>query len=120
MNRPSGDQTGAQSSAASAVSMTAVPPAAATVRMSRWALLLVQKAMRLPDGDHAGWNESKPVSIFAGAPPLTSTIQIRLCVNVLYAVRTSSEQNAMRWPSGDHAGLDPKSVTRRADSPVAP
>src|SRR6266540_5830529 len=72
-HRPSGDHSGAQSVAASCVTATGVPPAAAIVTMSRWPPVFDQNAIRSPDGDQDGCTASPFTSRFA-APDETSTV----------------------------------------------
>src|SRR5436190_5662127 len=117
--RPSGDHSGAQSVAASRVTWTGVPPAAATVWMSRCPCVLVQNAMRSPCGDHAGCTASLVTSFF-DAPEARSTDHNSDVALREYGSRTASVPKASIVPSGDQAGSNPVVVTRRTDSPVAP
>ena len=106
MCRPSGDQTGSQSIAASVVTATAPPPAAATVNTSRCPPLdTLQYAMRWPWGDQRGWTASPGVSIRRRAPEETSIAHSspfpeRLATSLQLAVDTTISR-----PSGDQLGL---------------
>jgi hypothetical protein len=75
--------------------------------------------MRAPDGDQAGWTASTSW-IFRGVPPAGSTTQSVPCDSRCDGSMTRSVANTMCLPSGDQAGSNPKSVSRRDDSPVAP
>lgn len=86
--------------------------------MSRCPPVLLQKAMRAPEGDHDGCAASSVSSTWRGAPPLASTTHSTLLPNRWYGLPISSVVNAICRLSGDQAGWTPKSVSRRADSPV--
>ena len=121
-NRPSADQVGVQSSAASLVTLTGAPPATATVLISRWPSVTAKNAMRFPEGDQAGWYpHSLPViTICWGAPPVAATVHSSPRVFTLYGDSKSSPPNTSLFPSGDHEGMVPNDVIRCALSPVAP
>ncbi|MBK9967892.1 MAG: hypothetical protein IPP07_24645 [Holophagales bacterium] len=79
----------------------------------------LQKATRRPSGDQLGWMASRPARSLR-SPVSIRTAQTWLVVPRPNGVKTFSSPTASSRPSGDQHGLWPRSVTFRADSPVAP
>ena len=92
--------------ATSVVTATAPPPAAATVKTSRWpALETLQYATRSPRGDQRGWTASPGVSIRRRAPEETSITQSSPFPERLATSSQLTVETTISRPSGDQLGL---------------
>ena len=119
-DRPSGAQTGFQSTAGSEATRTGVPPASGIVQISRLGSDCARESPVRDASDRSerpvGVMTSNAPSIFDGAPPSTLTTQSWPVPDRTSGVSTVFVQNTRRRPSGNHDGCSPKSVSRRADS----
>ena len=119
--RPSGDHTGFQSSAASDVTGTGVPPSAGIVSISRCpkapSLKTVQYAIRWPCGDQLGWI---PLTSDNRRRSPDASVTAQRSLGPTWKTFGGEVANTSWVPSGDQAGVYPLSVMRRTDSPVRP
>ena len=107
--RPSGDQTGFQSTAGSLVTSTGTGSPAASagiVHRSRWPLSCrrPQKAMRRPPGDQLGWTASPPFVSCRTSPPDDGTTHSCARASRLQGFCPSPLEKTICLPSGDQAG----------------